>query len=449
MSQINFASITDPVSSENPCGVDLDREGKAEFTSFLTLAVGRLPGSYFAFDRKSIDFQADDKKIAEFLDQTRDIRLLVLASKLFLLNRKLSEFCHSLVAIADLLEQRWDDVHPTDEDGDFSLRLGTLFTLADRPVVILPLQYCPLLKVPRLGDVTFRSYLVAINEIDARDGEKNVDINALQTGLNEVNQDEFTAVYDLLLNAQEATKRIVSVCQDRIEEAAPLSLDLLDDLLGRMLAFMHEAQPENAPVSSDSGLQEGQQEDTADASESSSFLEDAIETVGSFSDVSDARAALEAVEHYFSSMEPSSPSLFLVRQSRDLVGKSFIEAMRALQPKQLESAAFRMGRDPVKLPLGQLEELQAGSRVNDSIGEDSEPEANGSGQSNNEFKVHTRQDALAHLKAVESFYRAAEPSSPIPMLIEHARQLASKDFLSLIAELKEQTGKEKPEVETQ
>jgi type VI secretion system protein ImpA len=48
--------------------------------------------------------------------------------------------------------------------------------------------------------------------------------------------------------------------------------------------------------------------------------------------------------------------------------------------------------------------------------------------------VQTRAEAVELLKAVESFYKSAEPSSPIPVLIERAYSLTSKDFFSLMAE---------------
>jgi type VI secretion system protein ImpA len=49
--------------------------------------------------------------------------------------------------------------------------------------------------------------------------------------------------------------------------------------------------------------------------------------------------------------------------------------------------------------------------------------------------VKSRQDAVRALEAIAAFYRQAEPSSPIPMLLERAKRLVSKDFLEVIAEI--------------
>jgi type VI secretion system protein ImpA len=49
--------------------------------------------------------------------------------------------------------------------------------------------------------------------------------------------------------------------------------------------------------------------------------------------------------------------------------------------------------------------------------------------------IRSRQDAIHALDAVADFFRRNEPSSPIPLLLERAKRLVSKDFLEVIAEI--------------
>jgi len=49
--------------------------------------------------------------------------------------------------------------------------------------------------------------------------------------------------------------------------------------------------------------------------------------------------------------------------------------------------------------------------------------------------IRSRQDATRALDAVAQFFRANEPSSPIPLLLERAKRLVAKDFLEVLAEL--------------
>lgn len=49
--------------------------------------------------------------------------------------------------------------------------------------------------------------------------------------------------------------------------------------------------------------------------------------------------------------------------------------------------------------------------------------------------IRSREDAIRVLDAVAEFFRANEPSSPIPLLIARAKRLVGKDFLAMLEEL--------------
>jgi type VI secretion system protein ImpA len=49
--------------------------------------------------------------------------------------------------------------------------------------------------------------------------------------------------------------------------------------------------------------------------------------------------------------------------------------------------------------------------------------------------IKSRQDAIRALDAVAAFFRQTEPSSPIPLFLERAKRLVSKDFLEVLADI--------------
>jgi type VI secretion system protein ImpA len=49
--------------------------------------------------------------------------------------------------------------------------------------------------------------------------------------------------------------------------------------------------------------------------------------------------------------------------------------------------------------------------------------------------INSRQDSINALEAVADFFRRTEPSSPIPLLLERAKRLVSKDFLEVLADI--------------
>jgi type VI secretion system protein ImpA len=49
--------------------------------------------------------------------------------------------------------------------------------------------------------------------------------------------------------------------------------------------------------------------------------------------------------------------------------------------------------------------------------------------------VENRIQALSLLAQVANYFRVSEPSSPIPFLADRARELAQRDFLSLLRDV--------------
>jgi type VI secretion system protein ImpA len=49
--------------------------------------------------------------------------------------------------------------------------------------------------------------------------------------------------------------------------------------------------------------------------------------------------------------------------------------------------------------------------------------------------VRSRQDAIRALDAVAEFFRRSEPSSPVPLLVDRAKRLVSKNFLEVLADV--------------
>jgi type VI secretion system protein ImpA len=139
-----------------------------------------------------------------------------------------------------------------------------------------------------------------------------------------------------------------------------------------------------------------------------------------------ATAALDGVANYFGRLEPSSPALLLVRQAQQMLGKSFVEALRILVPAHVETAAINIGKDRFfDLPIERMAGLLDGVAAPDSAISE-HPVA---------FLVENRGQALGLLEQVGAYFRNVEPSSPVPFLIDRARELAQRDFLSLLSDV--------------
>jgi type VI secretion system protein ImpA len=148
---------------------------------------------------------------------------------------------------------------------------------------------------------------------------------------------------------------------------------------------------------------------------------------GSVSSLEEAAAALAGVLGYFERREPSSPAILLIRQARQLMGRSFMEAIQMLVPSFADQAIIRVGGKQVfELSVERLAAIEGGGADEAPGPDDSAVEPR---------PVGSRPEALALLDQVRAYYRATEPTSPVPLLIERARALAEQDFMSLLKDV--------------
>jgi type VI secretion system protein ImpA len=400
-----------PLSEADPCGPDLDLEGDAEYLNFFAQSEGVLPSSFFSaedgkpFDRATVDLPRQIEAIKPFWERSRDLRLLMMRARFSILDRNLGGFAVSIAAIAQWLENFWEDVHPRGTNGDFAARVAALGAL-DLPTVVFPLQYTPLCEGRRTGAVTYRAWMIAAGEVKPRAGEQKQPSSALTEAVGQAPTEVLAATRRHIRMLKASLGRIRDVFT---KHGSSAGLENLPALVDRIQAFVDP----RAAVGEQKKTAEGK--DTAPAGDAPASL-------------ADAQQALAAIAAYYSRSEPSSPALPLVRQAHQLIGKSFFEVMNILVPTQMEKAAFQIGADLFfELPVSKLSKLPDGAAP-------AAPAASNSGKAV-QYRVSSRAQAIELLEQVQRFFRHAEPSSPVPMLCERARGFAERDFMGVLREV--------------
>ena len=138
-----------------------------------------------------------------------------------------------------------------------------------------------------------------------------------------------------------------------------------------------------------------------------------------FASRSEVDAALASALGYFAASEPTSPSLLLIRQARETLGKNLYEVMKLLAPPHADGARVFVGPDGVFTVPVKILSNAPGAEV---VSAPAEP-------------APSRAAALALIDAVAAHMKRAEPSSPVPYLLERAQTLASRDFVSLLSDV--------------
>lgn len=410
-------ALCEPFSGDDPCGPDLDAGGDAAYLDFFANVEGLLPVTFFSeedgspFDRTRIDIPAQIAAMQPLLARTRDIRLLVLRARLTVLDRDLAGFAHALAATAWWLENFWDAVHPRPVPGEPHLRASAVGTL-ELPTVIFPLQYVPLADGRRLGPISYRSWMIANGEVAPRPGDAALGPTAVMDAVSAADGEALAAVRSNVALVKRSVDAIRAVFYGHGE--AP-GLDRLSALVDLIAPFI-------APPPAAGGAGAGEGEDAAEQGDAPAEAggADAVASLAA------AREALSAIAAYYSRCEPSSPTLLLVRQAHDLIGKSFFEVMRTLVPSHFDRATFHIGGERYfELPLERLASYAQAPQDGAAEGAPPEPPEP-------PYTVESRVEAIALIDKVHQYFRRFEPSSPIPMLCERARALANQSFMEVL-----------------
>jgi type VI secretion system protein ImpA len=490
MAALNFADLAKPVPGDEPCGPDPDAD--PDIMNVLARLEVVLPTSYFrrddegrqvSFDRSTIDFPATFGDLGKILKQSRDLRGFVLAAKFCLLNRDIAGFAASLGLITSYLGDCWEQVYPRAEDGDFIMREVALQGLDENATILLPLQHATLFTSKRLGPVIFRSQLIALGELRAGEDEQHPDAGGIAAALKEAELSDLTAMLGHVVASRDALSRLREIWSEKLGADQAVTFPRLAGLLKQIIEFLEGAIERKAP----SGQGSAAVEAPAGTGGAITIAQVAI-PAGACASVAEAQAALAGCLAYFRRVEPSSPAVLLIGQAQRLIGKSLIEVIQIMFPEHVDKAMLEIGDDTkYQLPLERLggdgyesgndssgydddysssddesssydEEVSNEGEADEESGEaetetsedadgaaeDAQAEADAAPEPNEASAgathspaiiVASRPEAIARMKSVAAFYRHAEPSNPVPLLVDKACALAQQDFLSLLSDI--------------
>lgn len=445
---MRFDNLMTPVTDDDPCGSDLDEDGDEAYLNYVLSAAGRIPDSYYRkdpnapisearyvpFDRGSIDLKSEVAAIRRLLARTKDLRLLTLEARFQCLAGQVAGFCDCLEAIATLVDGFWDDVHPRGAGIDFTMRRNILSGLDDQASILLPLAYAPLTVSKKIGAVSLRDYLLITGSVQPREDDRRVELSDILDALQSSNARPAIASLHAAVSAGE---RSLATVQERFAAAVGHELSPnftnLANSLDQIRGLIVTAVPELAVVATTDAADAIDEVPQADTRNDQPVPAPVGGTGGalpavSLADHAAASAALLAVEQYFARTEPSSPALILIHQARILVGKPLVEALEMLMPEGAARAVIGFtGGLSFQLDMSRMK------AITKTVTENANAEA--TKQPQEVFSANTRREAEALINSVDAFFRANEPSSPVPMLIGKARAFMNRDFSAILAEL--------------
>jgi type VI secretion system protein ImpA len=323
--QWEFAELRQPLSSDAPCGENLeDSQLLASFDAF------RLFGQSVPLNPAPVWRELEAKSRAA-LERSKDFRLLTHFGAAVLRTEGLPAFVGTLSVAAHWLEQHWAQVYPL-VDEDAILRKNVLNSFADRMAIVDGVRRLPIVRHPVLGTFSLRDFEIATGQVAQPDGEEVPDEAAMRAMLAASSADDLATLQTAVRAGLDALKAIETrMREEGGAEAAPSFDPLINQLvhLQRLLTEGLATHP-NGPA-----------ETSAGSNGASAGLPAAMPRSGSLHAINsrqDAIVALDAVATYFRLNEPSSPIPLFIERAKRLVAKDFLEVLADIAPDALSQA---------------------------------------------------------------------------------------------------------------
>lgn len=346
MSPLDLTGWLDAVEDTAPSGPNLEFD--PDFGALERAAQGepeRQAGDTIV-PAKEPDWKLVDAQATALMERTRDLRVLshLAVAKLHLSG--LPAYADLLAVVRQLLQDRWDDLHPQldpEDDNDPTMRATSLLRLSDPVLVLRYVRDLPLASSPRLGRYSWRDISLATGAIkDASRSELPTETQ-VRSAFQDTDPAFPARVREAAAAAAKSVAAIPLVFDDKAGSGTGPDFTDLGKLLSDIVRYIDRyavvAAPgaeEAAPVASD---------DSA-APQAAPARGGSAMSIASLTEVTNRADALRLLDlacQYYRRHEPSSPLPLLVERALRLAEKNFLDILRDLAPDGVMQAQTIIG----------------------------------------------------------------------------------------------------------
>ncbi len=323
-----------------PCGEDLEYDN--DFLNLQQLAAGKAETQFASAEPPN--WREVIPAAESLFDRTRDLRVALLWTRAEVSLRGLAALPGGLALIVALLEAYWDTLHPQPDpdDGDPYARLNALALLTESEGLLGDLRGARVFANRSIGDLSFRDVEVALGKLTPRDGEQAMPKGQVSQMLDAA----VRAIPELRTQLDQSLgllKRLSNLLRDQVGIERATDMRPLTDLLG----CVNQCMPAEDNASSGNDANGGEAAEGgghATGADGGGARQAGLPSA--IHNREDALRAIELVCDYLERTEPTNPAQLLLRRSRKLINKNFLQLMRELAPDAINEVARIMGVDP-------------------------------------------------------------------------------------------------------
>jgi type VI secretion system protein ImpA len=329
------------VTADDPAGPNLEFD--ADFGALERAAQGKPEQQFGAtiIPAEDPDWKSVDALATALLERTRDLRILGHLALARLHLSGLPAYAQIVSVIRQLLEARWDTVHPQldpEDDNDPTLRANALLRLGEPLRVLRVLKDLPLAASLRTGRVAWRDVAILNGTLEPEEGRPKLNEAGVRAAFAETDQGRLAALRGTLASLVADTVAIPAAF-DR--HAGPATGPDLTEL-SKVLRELQRVTDRYAPAEDDVAEEIPVMAEAPAAAEASPAapVRGAVTaaSLGPVTTRADALRLLDLVVSYYERYEPSSPLPLLIGRARRLAEKDFMDILQDLAPDGLNQA---------------------------------------------------------------------------------------------------------------
>jgi len=350
MPPLDAATWLSAVSDESTTGPNLELD--AEFGALDRAAEGKAEQQYgdTIIPAEEPDWKDVEARALALLDRSRDLRVLGHLAVARLHLGGLSPYAEVLSLTRQLIEARWDEIHPQldpEDDNDPTLRANALLRLAHGGLVLKYLRDIPLANSLRLGRYSWRDVAIATGIIPSGDAEKPTE-GVIRSAFQDSNPEQLVALHDAAETACQESDAIIADFEKRAGPGTSPDFSELTKLLRQIAQVIQRYMP--PIISSETDAMAAAPEPDAGpgvtVAARATIHRPTVVSAAALTEVTtraDALRLLDLAVQYYQRYEPSSPLPMLVERARALADKNFLDILRDLVPDALGQAQIVIG----------------------------------------------------------------------------------------------------------
>lgn len=342
----NIESLLQPISSDAPCGPDLEydsvfleldriSQGKPEQQMGDTIVPAQEP-----------DWKEVGNRALALLAKTKDLRIAIRLTRALLNTEGLGGLADGLKVVRGIVETFWDGFYPKldPEDGnDPTFRVNILMGLCDSAAFVDRVRLVHLVSAKSFGRFSLRDFAIASGEIPPPAGTDPPKASAIDGAFNECPIPTLQATAESLRSSLDSLTAIEAFVGDKVGASNGTNFSKLTDTLRAAEKILIARLARRGVATEGAGDAGGAADGSGDGAGGGPGGGPSIS--GEINSREDVVRVLDKIVSYYERAEPSSPIPLLIKRSKRLVSASFMDIVKDIASDGLTQVENLRGKD--------------------------------------------------------------------------------------------------------